>query len=191
MDKKKILIDVDDVICDCGFLCLVNKFLNTSYKEDDFTEYYIDDVIGDDEAKQKFYTYFRENNCYDYATILPNAYEVIKKLNNEYDVFICSACVNPFFVDKSDVIFKNKYNWLLKNFPFLDPNKFIFTGAKNIIKADIQIDDRLPNLKGDISTKLLFTSYHNKGISDEELESNNVKRVNDWLEIEKLLLKEN
>lgn len=188
MIKKKLLIDIDDVVCDSGFLYLMNKFLNTNYKIDDFTEYYIDDVIGDDKAKQKFYKYYINKNSYDHAKLYPNAYKVIKKLNEKYDIYICTACINPFFIDRSSSIFVNKYNWLLKTLPFLDPNKFIFTNAKNIVKADIQIDDRLTNLQGDIKQKYLFTSYHNKNISDAELKSLNIIRVNNWKEIERELL---
>jgi len=189
MKKKKILIDVDEVICDSGFLYLVNKFLNTNYKIDDFTEYYIDDyVLKDDETKEKFYQYYLQHNSYDYATLLPNAYEVIEKLNCKYDVYICSACVMFCLINNSGKFFMDKYDWLIKTFPFLNPNNFILTNSKNIIKADIQIDDRLSNLEGDISIKLLFDSYHNKNISDSELQSKNIIRVNNWKEIDKLLL---
>lgn len=36
MEKKIILIDVDEVICDSGVLGLINKFLGTDYTFDDF-----------------------------------------------------------------------------------------------------------------------------------------------------------
>ena len=45
MEKKKILLDCDKVICFSGFLEAVNDFLGTNYEIDDFTDYYIDDVI--------------------------------------------------------------------------------------------------------------------------------------------------
>ena len=75
----------------------------------------------------------------------------------------------------------------MREFDFLDPEKVIFTNSKNIFKADVQIDDRLPNLKGDVKLKLLFNAYHNKNISDEELKENNVIRVKNWKEIEEIL----
>ena len=185
---KKILIDVDDVICDPGFLVLINKFLNTDYKIEDFKDYYIESVILDDNNRQEFYKYYLENNPYDCAEIYAGACDIIKKLNDVYDVYICSSCVNPFFIEDSGKLFMYKYNWLLSTFPFLDPHKFIFTSTKNLFKADIQIDDKLSNLDNDIPLKLLFTSYHNKDINDEELKKNNVIRANNWKEIEKLLL---
>ena len=55
--KKKLLVDLDYVICYPGFLTILNKFLNTNYKEKDFTEYIIDDVIGSQEKKEEFYNF--------------------------------------------------------------------------------------------------------------------------------------
>lgn len=188
MKKEKLLLDIDEVICNPGFLYLINKFLDTNYQIDDFTDYYIDDVIGDDDKKQAFYKYYLQHNAYDYAELLPYAYEVIEKLNIKYDLYICSACVNPFFAKESGKLFMDKYNWLLKTFPFLNPNNFIFTNTKNMFKADIQIDDRLQNLNGDVKLKLLFVSYHNKDISDKELKASGVIRVDGWKEIENILL---
>lgn len=189
MQKKKILLDIDEVICNPGFLYLINQFLGKDYKIDDFTDYYIDDIIGDEEKKQEFYKYYLQYNAYDYAELLPGAYEVIEKLNKEYDIYLCSACVNPFFIQDSGKMFMDKYNWILKTFPFLNPNNFIFTNAKNILEADIQIDDRMQNLKGNVKLKLLFTSYHNKELSDIELKELGIIRVNNWKEIESILLK--
>ena len=89
---------------------------------------------------------------------------------------------------------KHKYEFLRKELPFINPRNFIFTNAKNIINADVQIDDRLINLKNNnIRIKILFPSYHNKEISDQELIDNNVIRAGydwktGWNEVEKILL---
>ena len=75
----------------------------------------------------------------------------------------------------------DKYDFLIKTLPFLKPENFIFTNTKNIIKADIQIDDRVSNLVNDIPIKILFPSYHNKEIADEYLSSKNIIRAGkDW-----------
>lgn len=191
---KKLLIDVDEVICDPGFREIINKYLNTSYEMDDFTDYYIDGIIGNDEAIQKFYdTFYTKYNTFDYATLLPGAYDVLKKLNEKYDIYLYSSVINPFCVEKSGKLFMDKYNYLIKQLPFLDPYKFIFTSSKHLISADIQIDDRLSNLKGDISQKILFTSYHNKNYTKEELDAQGVVRAgtswrNAWEDVEKMLL---
>ena len=77
---------------------------------------------------------------------------------------------------------------MYKNFPFINPEKYIFITNKEIIKAGIRIDDSIQKLEGDAEIKLLFTAYHNVNISAEELKKKNLIRVNDWKEIEKILL---
>ena len=185
---KKLLIDIDEVICTSTLLDEMNKFLGTNYKLNDFHEYYIDDILGSDENKQKFYEKIQYIDLYHNATIMDNAVEVLKKLSTKYEIYICSNCVMFCNKNNSGHFYKHKYDFLINNFPFIDPENFIFTGAKNIFKADIQIDDRLNNLKGEVTTKLLFDSYHNHDISDEELSQLNVKRVHNWNEIADILL---
>ena len=87
----------------------------------------------------------------------------------------------------------DKFDYIYKNFPFLDPKKFIFTSVKNIINADIQIDDRLTHLEGKAGVKILFPSYHNKELTEKELKRAGVIRAGleeakAWREIEKILL---
>ena len=61
-----------------------------------------------------------------------------------------------------------------------------FTTNKNIIEADIGIDDRLNNLTH-LNKKILFDAWHNKNITDEELETIGAVRVYNWLDILKIL----
>ena len=90
-------------------------------------------------------------------------------------------------------MFSDKYNFLIKYLPFIKPGNFIFTSAKHMFKADIQIDDRISNFDETIEIKILFPSYHNKDITDEELAAKGAIRAGDewrtaWEEIEKILL---
>ena len=75
----------------------------------------------------------------------------------------------------------------MRNYPFLPSKNFIFTNDKSIIKADIRIDDKLGNLTSGI--KLLYPAHHNKDISDIELSKKEIIRVNDWYNIEDILIK--
>lgn len=168
----------------------INKFLDTKYSLDDFSEYYIDDVLGTDENKQKFYGIIKDKDLYQNAKIYDGAVESLKKLNEKYDIYICSACVMFCMQKESGIYFKHKYDFLIKNFSFLNPDNFIFTSSKNIFKADVQIDDRLKNLEGSVNKKILFTAYHNKNISDNELKEKGIIRVDNWNEITKILLED-
>lgn len=177
MNRKSILLDVDEVICFSGYLAAVNDFLGTNYVIDDFNEYYIDSYVIPKERFDEFNLFLRDRNMYDNPVFIPGAIESIKRLNEFYDIYICSACINPFDSDNSGRLFVDKYNFLVKYLPFLDPNNFIFTGAKHLFKGDIQIDDRLSNLINDTSVRILFPSYHNRDISDKVLNDNGVIRI--------------
>lgn len=192
MERKKLLLDVDEVICFSGFLEAVNDFMDTNYEIDDFTDYYIDEVVIPKDRFDEFNRFVNNRNLYENVHILPGAIDTIKRLNEEYDIYICSSCVNDFDVNGSGRIFADKYNFLIRTLPFLNPKKFIFTSVKNMFKADIQIDDRIANFDTDIETKILFPSYHNKDVLDDELLEKGILRVgydwrSGWQEIETLL----
>ena len=192
-NKKSILLDVDEVICFPSFLDAINDFMKTNYEIDDFKEYYIDEVAIPKERFNEFNAFINKKNLYNNAHILPNSIEVIEKLNEYYNIYICSSCINPFDLDGSGKLFKDKYDFLRKNLPFIKPDNYIFTGTKSLFNADIQIDDRLPNLKNNVRIKILFPSYHNKDISDIELDTYNIIRAGKdwrtgWNEVENILI---
>ncbi|MBQ3047853.1 MAG: hypothetical protein IJD48_02440 [Clostridia bacterium] len=187
MEKKKLIIDFDDTICQSVFLKKVNEFLGTNYSIDDFKDYLIDEIIPESQ-KKKFYNSFFDVDPYEDLDLIDGAKKALKKLNEVYDIYICSAGVMLLNPQNSGKLFASKYNYLLKRLPFLDPKKFIFTSSKELIKGDVIIDDYFHNLRSDIKTKLLFTSYHNKDFTDEELKKRGVERVNSWEEICKKLL---
>jgi 5'(3')-deoxyribonucleotidase len=187
--KKSIMIDMDDVVCDGGFLYLINQFTHKNYTVEDFTKYYMQDVIPLD-SKSEWQKFFASNNMYEHANFIGNAHDVIQKLNEKYEVFIVTSYITKDNISTSGKLLKDKFDWLQENLPFISPYNYVFTGNKDIIDCDIKIDDKLSNLTGNIhtKTKLLFTAYHNKNLADEELNNNNVQRVDNWNEIEKILL---
>lgn len=184
MEKKKdLLLDIDEVFCFPGFLDAINEFLGSSYEIDDFTDYYIDEAVIPKERFLEFNNFLDNRNLYENAHILPYAREVLKELNYVYNIYPCSSCINPFNLMGSGKLFRDKYNFLINSVPFIKPENFIFTNSKHMFKADIQIDDRLSNLDKSIETRILFPSYHNKNISNEELSKMGILRAGyDWRE---------
>ena len=183
---KKLIIDMDDVICEKNFIDMVNDFLGSNYKEEDIGSYYINDIIPKEKEKE-WIEFFKKHNVYEYGRQCENAIETIKKLNDKYDIYIASAYV---FRDDNSVSGKclcDKFDYLYKNLPFLDPKKFMFVNNKELINADIRIDDSMKNLEGKAELKLLYTAYHNKEVSDEELKEKGLIRVNNWNEIYEIL----
>lgn len=182
--RKSIMIDMDDVIVSGGFLFLINEFLGTNYIESDFKSFYMQDKIPN---KDDFFDWFKTKNLYEYATLNNDVVDVIRELNEYYDVFIGTSFIFKEIMNESGYILEQKYNFLIKHFPFLNPYNFIFLGNKNILKCDIKIDDRIDNLKG-AKTKILYTAYHNKDISDKELMKKKIIRANNWNDIKNILV---
>ena len=108
--KKKMLVDLDYVICLPGFLKILNDFCNTNYKEDDFSEYIIDNVIGSQEKINEFYEYYLLQDGYKDAILIEGAKESLKRLSKFYDIYICSACVMFGVERKSAKLFKDFCN---------------------------------------------------------------------------------
>lgn len=187
---KKLLVDLDYVICIPGFTHILNEVLGTNYVEDDFTEYFVEDCVPEFKGREKeFYDYYVSQDGYKDAVLIPGAKEALIELSKTYDIYLCSACVMFGLERRSAKLFADKYEYLMRELPFLDTEKIIFTNSKNLFVADAQIDDRLPNLQGPVTTKILFDAYHNRNISDEELKENNVVRAKTWEEVLKILTK--
>lgn len=177
---------MDDVITTGGFLYLVNEYLKTDYKEDDFENFYMQDVIPD---KDEFFKWFKTHNMYDHCTLIPDVYEVLEKLSKNNEIFIGTSYIIRDIIKDTGFLLPQKYEFLINTFPFLDPQNFIFLGNKSVLNCDIKIDDRIDNLDG-AKTKILFTAWHNKNISKEELNDKGIKRADNWKEIENMLLNE-
>jgi len=185
--KKRLMIDMDDVICNGGFLHLINEFTNKNYTIDEFSKYYMQDIIPENK-KEEWIQFFANSNMYSHAEFIDSAYESLKKLNEVYEIFIVTAYLIKDDPSISGGHLNNKFNWLQINLPFINRSNYVFTDNKDVIDCDVKIDDKLSNLSGNAKTKLLFTAYHNKRLTNEELNKKQVQRVNNWKEIEKILL---
>ncbi len=185
---KTIMVDMDEVITTGNFNKVLEDYLGHEIDDNSINGYYIQDVLGDN--KEDFFNYFKSINLYENAELLPDCYNVLKKLSNVYKIYICTDYIWKEIIECAGDNLKNKYNFLYKELDFISPRNYIFTADKSIINCDIKIDDKLENIDG-AALKLLFTAYHNKNLLDDELASSNIKRVNNWKEIEELLLKGN
>ena len=190
MERKSIMIDMDEVIVKGRFTEFVEEFLGEVDLERLNGFFRQDFIKGKEDEFKKIYAFknLYKKNDGSFVEPLSNCIEVIKRLNKDYDIYIVTS-----YVWKENVIdaahnLKYKYEYLRHFFPFLDCNNFIFISDKNKLNFDIGIDDRPQNLIS-CKKKLLFTEFRNKKISKEDLEKENIIRVDKWLKIQDILIK--
>lgn len=175
MEKQRIAIDMDEVLAD-----VIAKF-ETIYKQN-----HPEEILKQQEDGEEFYAILPEPIAGDFRKhiyekgffrdleVIKDSQRVVKELDKKYDVFIVSAAME----------FRNsledKVDWLADHFPFISWQRTIFCGLK-IVNTDIMIDDRSRNFVGFDGRPLLFSSPHNKLITEFE-------RVDNWEEVAAKLL---
>ena len=107
---KTIMVDMDNVITDSRFFVLINEFLGTNYEWNDFKTYYLQEIIGD--KKEEFWNYVKDRNFYEGATLFEGCYDVLRKLNDKYDLYIVTAYLWNDVIDISGDNLRNKYYYL-------------------------------------------------------------------------------
>ncbi|HVZ56450.1 MAG TPA: hypothetical protein VG870_07310 [Chitinophagaceae bacterium] len=101
--------------------------------------------------------------------VMEDSVEVIRELNQRYEVFIVSAATE--FPNS----LKDKMEWLGDHFPFLTWKQLVLCGDKKVIQGDYMIDDHARNLVTFPGKKFLYTSAHN-------LNETGYERLNNWKE---------
>ena len=87
--------------------------------------------------------------------LIEGSREALLELSQDHDIYIASAAME---VPSS---FAAKYEWLQKNFAFIPTSQIVFCGDKNVVNADILMDDRSRHFKEFRGTGILFTAPHN------------------------------
>ena len=182
---QTIMVDMDEVMTLNNFTKILEDYLGYKIDRNNIKGYYLQDLLED--KKDDFFSKFKDMNMYADAKLIDGCYDTLKKLSNQYKIYICTDYIWREIVEYAGNNLKNKYDFLYKELDFLDPRNFIFTADKTVVNCDIKIDDRIENLVG-AKTKLLFTAYHNKKLDEKFLSDQNIIRVNNWKEVEKILL---
>lgn len=182
---KSIMVDMDDVITYGNFSKILEDYLGYKPDYDSIKSYYIQDILGD--KKEDFFKYFKDIDMYANATLLPDCYDVLKELSKSYKIYICTDYIWREIVEYAGNNLRNKYKFLYEKLDFIEPKNFIFAADKSVINCDIKIDDKVSNIEG-AKVKLLYTAWHNKDLTDEELNKQNIIRVNNCKEIRGILL---
>ncbi len=172
-----ILIDMDDTI-----ELLVDAWvdhLNAKYGYNTTVE----DVVDWDVTKafpgltrEQVYSVITEPEFWRSVKPVPGASEVIKGfLDAGHKVYIVTASGH-------DQVYSKMENVLFKYFPYFTFDDVIITTHKQLIKADILIDDGFHNLVGGDYHKILVDAPYNRQF---DAEANGMVRVYNWEEIER------
>ncbi|MNK43738.1 putative 5'(3')-deoxyribonucleotidase [compost metagenome] len=175
MAKKRLAVDQDNVIADLlsEWVRRYNLDYNDNIKPEQVNAWNWSHLCKP-ECGDKIYSYMDDQDLFLSLPVMEDSQEVLKELNYIYDIYIVTA---PFNIN--NVV--PKYTWLKKHFPFLDPDKFVFTRDKTIINAEYLIDDKPSNLEGFQGHKIMYDAPHNK-------DENRFYRVNNWIEVKDILL---
>lgn len=172
---ERIAIDMDEVMAD--YIAKQLRLYNQTFGE----AVNVDDLAGQKlrhyrpENKEKMIEFTQDPSFFTDLAVMPDSQEVIKELNNHYEIFITTAAM------EYPTSFTAKYEWLKEHFPFLDDQKFVFCGTKSIIHADYLLDDNTKHFSVFSGKPLLFTAPHNIHVSG-------YTRLNNWKEVREFFL---
>jgi len=174
VDRKRIAIDMDEVIADTlvKFLNVCNTELGLTLSKSDLTGRNLWDVIG----KEHFPTLKGFVNGQDFFAdldVMADSQDVIRRLMERYEVFISSAAMEV------PTSFAAKFDWLKVHFGYIPASHIVFCGDKAILNADYLIDDNARHFERFRGEGILYSAPHNARVEG-------YRRVSSWKEVEEL-----
>ena len=129
--KKRILVDMDGVLAD-----VYSRFFEL-HEEETGQRLSVREIAGllEAEAFPEQLKWVTAPGFFRTVPVMPGSIEGLTKLNNNFKVIVVSLATE-FPQSLTD-----KQLWLHDHFPFIGWQQIVFCGDKNIIKADIMIDD--------------------------------------------------
>ena len=173
--RLRIAVDMDEVIADSfsKHLSLYNRLTGANVTKELVSKRGLGTVIPHDRREQ-FEAIPHGDGFFDNLEVMEGSQAALLELSRHHDIFIASAAME---VPSS---FDAKFKWLEKHFAFIPTSRIVFCGDKNIIDADVLVDDRSRHFKEFRGTGILFTAPHNVG------ERANL-RANNWNDVLRIL----
>ena len=170
---KRVLVDMDGVLAD-----VYHRFFEL-YAADSGKKLSIQDIIGlkEAEAFPNMSKWVNSPGFFRSMPVMPGSQSGLRVLNENYEVIVISMATE-FPASLTD-----KQLWLNEHYPFISWKNIVFCGSKDLIPADIMIDDHLKNLDHFKGETIMYTQPHNMNISDHRH-----RRVDSWIQIERLLV---
>ena len=167
---KVISIDVDGVIVD-----ILTPWLNYyNYRTGE-------NVLVSDITDWNLYKLVKHKDVLDDFLKLPNTYKELDVANGDVEVLrdLSKDYKIQFVTDTPKHARKDRYDWLKRNFPFIDD--IYFEKDKNKIPADLLIDDKVANLERFSGVKVCMDAYYNRDMRGDYY------RVYDMYEFKELI----
>lgn len=177
--SKTVLIDIDDTIenlCET-WVDWLNRQYGTSVTYDEISEWDMSKFFPA-LTKEQVYAPLHNPMFWDYVKPKEGAVEYVKKLIDEgYDVYFCTT------TDYRNV--RPKFESVIQRyFPYIKWSQVIIASNKQMINADVLVDDGVHNLENGRYIKILVSASHNLNY---DAESNGMYRANTWEEIYSLI----
>lgn len=169
-----LLVDMDDTIENLlpAWAERLNNKYGTSVQGDDITDWDVHRFFPS-LTKDEVYSPLYEDKFWETVQPKTDAIHYLSQLNNlGFKLYICTNSNYQTIRCKLEYII-DRY------FPFISWWNVITICNKQLINADILVDDGIHNLIGGSYKKILMTASHNK---DFDADSNGIIRVNDWHE---------
>jgi 5'-nucleotidase len=169
IEKQTIGIDLDDTLNNLVDVWLEHycKDYDDDIKKEDIHSWDITSYVKL-EAKSSFFNYLSQPDFFKLLGIQPYAQEVIKWLSEYFNLYIVTAYYHLACKDKAE--------YIIKNFPSINPKNIIFCNDKGLINTDYLIDDGKHNLEAFNGIGLLYDKPWNRDYTTD-------LRFTDWLEI--------
>ncbi|MCR5137739.1 MAG: hypothetical protein K6C12_11755 [Oscillospiraceae bacterium] len=176
-----ILVDMDDTIEQLlkAWLRAVNEQYHRNTACDDVTSWDLTAAYPG-LTREQIYAIPSQPGFWKTVDPIPGAAEALQRLMAAgHEVYIVTATT-------FDTVSEKMNDLLFRYFPFLSPEQVIITSNKQMIRGDVLIDDGIHNLEGGDYVKILMTAPYNRSY---DAEANGMIRVNNWAEIEEVLLR--
>jgi 5'(3')-deoxyribonucleotidase len=174
--RPRIAIDMDEVTADAlsRHLDLYNTHFQAAFTREHLHGKLLHEIVPG-EHQEQVHQWVREVGFFRDLPVMPDCVEVIRELQERYEIFITTAAMQ----------FPNslieKYDWLAKHLPFIPWTHLVFCGDKSIIAADYLIDDHAKNFVRFRGEGILFSAPHNVHVTG-------YRRVADWRDVRRMFL---
>ncbi|MCC2255558.1 hypothetical protein LKD70_14230 [Ruminococcus sp. CLA-AA-H200] len=150
----QIILDADDVLFDCNGTAVrdLNRSFGTNFKVSDITRW---GPMGN--ALDERLNFFNEPSWVRKLPLFPGAREFVKKLSEIAELLVVTNVPAKCAGARMDA--------LIENFPWIQPSNILIGGRKDLLKADMMLDDAPHNLEKatDVEYPVLFRQPWNYG----------------------------